>query len=238
MNHFFIPMDLEFPCSCTRIEFEIHDLKVPVIVMQRVGVMAQPTAYVETVVHERLKSVRITWNHAGRDVSIVGSWNNWETTEALQRVGQQFVIVKTLPISIYQYRFIVDGYFTHAPDFPSHLHHSGYVYNILDLQDYIPVARSDTEEPSSPPSSYDNILLNEDEFNRPPPELPPQLPMSIRQEEASTSNSDQVATNMITHLELNHLYMHRSEGDQFVALRSTNRFQHKYITTVLYKSLH
>jgi len=41
-------------------------------------------------------------------------------------VGQHFVIVKTLPISIYYYRFVVDGQWTHAPDFPSDLDDSGY----------------------------------------------------------------------------------------------------------------
>lgn len=55
--------------------------------MQRAGVVAQPqppafvqNGYVESVVHERLKRVRITWNHAGANVSIAGSWDNWETT--------------------------------------------------------------------------------------------------------------------------------------------------------------
>jgi 5'-AMP-activated protein kinase regulatory beta subunit len=35
----------------------------------------------------------------------------------LQNVGENnFVIEKTLPISIYYYRFIVDGHWTYAPD--------------------------------------------------------------------------------------------------------------------------
>lgn len=54
--------------------------------------------------------------------------------EPLLRVDQNFVIVKTLPIGIYHYRFIVDGYLTHAPEFPSASDDSGYGYNILDLQ--------------------------------------------------------------------------------------------------------
>lgn len=36
--------------------------------------------YVETMVHERLKSVRIVWIHGGTNVAIAGSWNNWEIT--------------------------------------------------------------------------------------------------------------------------------------------------------------
>ena len=57
--------------------------------MQRPRVVAQPQpqphallqlqdGYVESVVHERLKRVKITWNHLGTDVAIVGSWDNWE----------------------------------------------------------------------------------------------------------------------------------------------------------------
>lgn len=35
--------------------------------------------YVETMVHESLQSVRITWNYGGSNVAIAGSWDNWET---------------------------------------------------------------------------------------------------------------------------------------------------------------
>lgn len=108
---------------------------------------------------------------------------------------------------------------------------------IIYLQDYIPetLARlSDFEDPPSPPSSYDNILLDEDEFSKPPPELPPQLPVTTR-DEPSTSNTSLFPRP--THLELNHLYIHKPDRDQFVALRSTHKFQYKYVTMVLYKSL-
>ncbi|XP_020234315.1 SNF1-related protein kinase regulatory subunit beta-2 isoform X2 [Cajanus cajan] len=214
---------------------------VPVVGMHGSAALVQPllpqNGYVESVIHERLKNVRITWNHAATNVAVAGSWDNWETTEPLQRVGQNFVIVKTLPIGIYHYRFIVDGYLTHAPEFPSASDDSGYGYNILDLQDYIPeilAKLSDFEDPPSPPSSYDNTYLNEEEFSKPPPELPPNLPVAIGHEPSSTN------TRLVprpTHLELNHLYIHKTDRDQFVALRSTFKFQQKYITTELYKSL-
>ncbi|KAK7258320.1 hypothetical protein RIF29_23893 [Crotalaria pallida] len=193
--------------------------------------------YVESVLHERLKSVKFTWNHPASNVAIAGSWDNWDTTEPLQNAGQSFVIVKTLPLGIYHYRFIVDGYWTHAPQFPSACDVSGLAYNILDLQDYIPETLgrlSDFEDPPSPPSSYDNIFLDEGEFSKPPPELPPQRPVTIR-EDNSTSNGPLFPRP--THLELNHLYIQKADRGRFVALRSTHRFQHKYVTMVLYKSL-
>lgn len=49
-------------------------------------------------------------------------------------MGQNFEITKTLPVGIYHYRFIVDGYFTYAPELPWAFDNSGYGYNILDLQ--------------------------------------------------------------------------------------------------------
>lgn len=107
------------------------------------------------------------------------------------------------------------------------------------LQDYIPeiVANfSDFEDPPSPPSSYDNTYLNEEEFSKPPPELPPQLPVAIRHEASSSASGSRFVPRP-THLELNHLYIHKTDRGQFVALRSTYKFQHKYITTELYKSL-
>ncbi|KAJ1415597.1 Immunoglobulin-like fold [Sesbania bispinosa] len=216
--------------------------KVPGVAMQRPGVVEQPqqhgflpNGYVESVVHERLKRVTIRWKHSGTNVAVVGSWDNWKTTEPLQKVRKRdFVIVKTLPIGVYHYRFIVDGCLRHAPGIPSDFDDSGYPFNILDLQDYVPETQlSDFEDPPSPPSSYDNQFLNEDEFSKPPPEIPPQLPLTIRHEPPPSSN----ALLSFTHLELNHLYIHRTDGEQFVALRSTYRFQHKYVKTIVYKSL-
>ncbi|KAE9596442.1 hypothetical protein Lal_00048838 [Lupinus albus] len=212
----------------------------PSLVIQQPHAWMQ-NGFVESVVHERLKSVRITWNHPAISVAIAGSWDNWETTEPLQNAGGQssFVIVKTLSIGIYHYRFIVDGYWTHAPEFPSAYVISSHAYNnILDLQDYVPetVGRlSDLEDPPSPASSYNNIFLDEGELSKPPSELPPQLPMTIR-EEPSTSNSP-FSHRPPTHPELNHLYIHKTDSDQCVALRSTYGFQHKYVTMVLRRGL-
>ncbi|XP_028805227.1 SNF1-related protein kinase regulatory subunit beta-2 isoform X2 [Neltuma alba] len=162
-----------------------------------------------------------------------------QNREVLQRVGQIFVAVKTLPVGIYHYRFIVDGFFTYAPEFPWAFDDSGYAYNILDLQDYIPESHAklpDFESPPSPPWSYDNILLNDEEFDKPPPELPPQMPVTVRDEPSSSTDIHQRFPRP-THLELNHLYIHKTEGEPFVALRSTSRFQLKYVTTLLYRSL-
>ncbi|KAI4308527.1 hypothetical protein L6164_031588 [Bauhinia variegata] len=216
-----------------------NPLQTPVISQQPQQQALQLNGHLEYVIHETLKQVKISWNHSGKNVAIAGSWDNWRATEPLENVGHSFVITKTLPIGVYQYRFIVDGCWIYAPEFPHSYDGSGFGYNILDLQDYIPekLARlSDFEPPPSPPSSYDNVFLSEDEFSRPPPELPPQLPVTIIEDPSSSIDGHQ-AFPKSNHLELSHLYINKSDGNEFVQLRSTQRFEHKYITMVLYKPL-
>ncbi|OIW04291.1 hypothetical protein TanjilG_00851 [Lupinus angustifolius] len=213
----------------------------PPLVIQQAHALMQ-NGMVEFVVHERLKSVRMTWNYPATSVAIAGSWDNWESMEALQNAGGEssFVIVKTLPIGIYHYRFIVDGYWTHAPHFPSAYVISCHAYNnILDLQVYVQETLgrlSDLEDPPSPPSSYNNIFLDEGELSKPPPDLPPQLPLTIR-EDPSTASNNPFSHRPPTHVELNHLYIHKTYTDQCVALQSSYRFQNNYVTMVLRREL-
>ncbi|KAJ7964693.1 SNF1-related protein kinase regulatory subunit beta-2 [Quillaja saponaria] len=220
--------------------------QVPAVALQRAGEAMQPqhallqNGHVEYVLHEKMTRVKISWNHTGNNVAITGSWDNWKTTELLQSSGVNFITMKTLPEGIYQYRFIVDGYLTYAPDFPWQCDDSGYAYNILDLQEYIPetIPRlSDYESPPSPPSSYDNRSFNEDEFSKPPPDLPPQLPVTISNEPPSTKDSHHSPSGP-THVELNHLYICKNEKDPLVALRSTHRFQQKFVTVIFYRPLY
>lgn len=88
------------------------------------------------------------------------------------------------------------------------------------MQEYYIRRTSETEDPPSPPSSYDNKFLDEDEFKVPPPELPPQLPVTVSDKPSS-----------ITHLELNHIYTYKNVEDQSEELRSTHLFQDKYAIT-------
>lgn len=48
-------------------------------------------------------------------------------------MAENFETVKTLPVNIYKYRFVVDGYLTYAPELPWAFDDSGHGYNILDL---------------------------------------------------------------------------------------------------------
>ncbi|CAK9315526.1 unnamed protein product [Citrullus colocynthis] len=153
-------------------------------------------------------SVKISWNHGGKQVAIIGSWDNWETREILQSIGKEFITIKTLPSGIYHYRFMVDGWLTCAPDLPWVCDDSGISYNILDLMtpdSELPESLSEFEFPPSPPSSYDNQCFNDDDFSRPPPDLPPQLRETVLNEPSCCTSGHQSGVQP-RHTELNHLY--------------------------------
>ncbi|XP_022969199.1 SNF1-related protein kinase regulatory subunit beta-2-like isoform X1 [Cucurbita maxima] len=199
----------------------------------------QSAAFGENVFRGTTTQVMISWNHGGNQVAIIGSWDNWQTRELLQNTGMKFVVIKTLPIGIYHYHFVVDGWLAYAPDLPWFRDDSGNAYNILDLQGHIsefPESMSEFETPPSPPSSYDNQYINEDDFSRPPPELPPHLQGTILNDPSSSVDGRPLPTTPRS-TELNHLYLQSNVQDQFVALGSTLRIREKYVTMFLFKPL-
>lgn len=205
-----------------------HNLVVP---------LQRPEGPIQSLQH----SVTLSWNNGGKQVAVTGSWDNWETRELLQETGNGgFYVVKTLPPGEYQYLFIVDGYLRCAPDLPWICDDSGNAYNVLDLQEYdseLPESLSEFKSPSSPPSSYDNKYLNEDDFSKPPPETPPQLQASVLNEPSYSNDAQPQPLPQPQRSELNHLYIQNHIEGQYVALGSTRRFHEKYVTMVLYKPL-
>ncbi|XP_023529722.1 SNF1-related protein kinase regulatory subunit beta-2-like isoform X4 [Cucurbita pepo subsp. pepo] len=167
-------------------------------------------AFIENVFHETRSRVRISWNHGGNQVAIVGSWDNWQSRELLQNT-----------------------------DLPWSRNDSGNAYNILDLPGYVselPESMFEFETPPSPPSSYDNQYFNEDDFGRPPPELPPQLQGTILNDPSSSVDGRPLPVTP-QNTELNHLYLQRNVQDQFLALGSSQRIHEKYYTMFLFKPL-
>ncbi|KAE8730531.1 hypothetical protein F3Y22_tig00002919pilonHSYRG00132 [Hibiscus syriacus] len=90
-----------------------------------------------------------------------------------------------------------------------------------------------------PPSRYRamNQPLNNSDFSKPPPELPPQLPTKIV-DERSFINRKPKSSRRPSHTLLDHLYKQDGDDGQSMALCSTQRFLQKYVTVVLYKSVH
>ncbi|KAL6140296.1 hypothetical protein ACLB2K_058596 [Fragaria x ananassa] len=203
-------------------------------------VLPQNIEYNDNVQNQNFRRMKISWTHGGRQVAVTGSWDNWETREPLQNTGNEFIAIKLLPSGLYQYRFIVDGCWRCAPDLPWLYDKSGTAYNVLDLQEYgleLPERLSKFETPPSPPSSYDNRCLSEDDFSKPPPEVPPQLQVPFLNRPSSSSNASDQPLSMPHYSQLNHLYIQNQIGGELFALSSTHRFRQKFVTMVLYKRL-
>ncbi|XP_050208134.1 SNF1-related protein kinase regulatory subunit beta-2-like isoform X2 [Mercurialis annua] len=185
---------------------------------------------------EKLNAVMITWSYGGNRVAVTGSWDNWCSRERLHKSGNDFVVVKTLPSSVFRYRFIVDEHLRYAPELPWECDESGIAYNILDVQDEVSEAveiLAEFETPSSPITSYNNGSVDEIDFRKEPPDMPQKLQLTLLNDKFATE-SDRTLPRPQNAV-LNHMYIQNNQGQPVVALGSTFRFHHKYVTVVLYK---
>ncbi|KAI4308274.1 hypothetical protein L6164_031364 [Bauhinia variegata] len=188
------------------------------------GVVDQPP--------ERGIPVMITWNLGGNSVAVEGTWDNWTSRKLLQRSGKDHSILMVLQSGIYHYKFIVDGEQRYIPDLPYVADETGHIFNLLDVNDYVPEnpdGVTEFEAPPSPESSYGHAFPSEEDFAKEPLAVPPQLHLTV----LGMENSD-VGTSKPQHVVLNHVFI---EKQSVVALGLTQRFQSKYVTVVLYKPL-
>ncbi|KAL8229547.1 hypothetical protein R6Q57_014447 [Mikania cordata] len=218
--------------------------QVPVAPLQRPDEMQSSNSWMhnsssyEDMLTEQGIATMITWSYDGKEVAVEGSWDNWKTRKPLQRSGKDFIILKVLPSGVYQYRFVVDGQWRYSPDESWTKDETGNIYNILDLQEYVPEdieSISGFEPPRSPDSSYNNLQLGSEDYAKEPPLVPPHLEMALLN--APLPNMETPPRPQ--HVVINHLYMQKDRSsDSVVALGSTHRFLSKYVTVVLYKSIH
>ncbi|KAL8228298.1 hypothetical protein R6Q57_015882 [Mikania cordata] len=218
--------------------------QVPVAPLQRPDEMQSNNSWMhdssayEDMMTEQGIPTLITWSYDGKEVAVEGSWDNWKTRKPLQRSGKDFIILKILPSGVYQYRFVVDGQWRYSPDVPWTQDEAGNTYNILDLQEYVPEdieSISGFEPPQSPESSYNNLQLGCEDYAKEPPLVPPHLQMTL----LNTPLTHTEPSPRPQHVVINHLYMQKGKSsDSVVALGSTHRFLSKYVTVVLYKSIH
>ncbi|KAI4303563.1 hypothetical protein MLD38_039174 [Melastoma candidum] len=191
--------------------------------------------------HVSTHSLMETSSSYDDEVAAEGSWDNWKTRVRLQRSGKDFTLMKVLPSGVYQYRFVVDGQWRYAPDFPWTQDDAGAAYNILDLQDFVPEdleSIAGFELSQSPPSGYNNSLfLGSEDYAKEPPVVPPHLQL-ILLNVSSVQMEIPPPLSRPQHVVLNHLYMQKGKNSPAViALGSTHRFLAKYVMVVLYKPL-
>uniref|UniRef100_A0A8V1A086 5'-AMP-activated protein kinase subunit beta-1 n=1 Tax=Gallus gallus TaxID=9031 RepID=A0A8V1A086_CHICK len=161
------------------------------------------------------------WTGGGKEVYLSGSFNNWSKIP-LTRSHNNFVAILDLPEGEHQYKFFVDGQWTHDPSevvFSSvHCIKSRYSY-------------------SSPPGPYhqEPYVCKAEERFKSPPILPPHLLQVILNKDTGIS-CDPALLPEPNHVMLNHLYA-LSIKDGVMVLSATHRYKKKYVTTLLYKPI-
>ncbi|XP_078435979.1 SNF1-related protein kinase regulatory subunit beta-2-like isoform X2 [Wolffia australiana] len=177
----------------------------------------------------------ISWSSGGHEVAVVGSWDDWQTQEPLQRWGEDFSIMKVLPCGVYHYKFVVDGEQRCSTELPRVCDEMGYECNVLDILegDSEDIENSAAfEPPSSPESSYNSWPLGSEDFSKAPPLVPPHLLVTLLNNQSFVDSSSQRPLRVV----LNHLYIHKNKDDlPLVALGVTHRFLSKYVSVVVYK---
>uniref|UniRef100_W5M045 5'-AMP-activated protein kinase subunit beta-1 n=1 Tax=Lepisosteus oculatus TaxID=7918 RepID=W5M045_LEPOC len=74
------------------------------------------------------------WTGAGKDVFVSGSFNNWVSKIPLTRSQNNFVAIVDLPEGEHQYKFYVDGQWTHDPSEPVVTNQLGTVNNLIQVK--------------------------------------------------------------------------------------------------------
>ncbi|XP_043571918.1 5'-AMP-activated protein kinase subunit beta-1-like isoform X1 [Chiloscyllium plagiosum] len=188
------------------------------------------------------------WKGGGKEVFISGSFNGWTNKIPLTRSHNNFVAILDLPEGEHQYKFYVDGQWTHDTSEPITTSQLGTINNVIrvaqtdfEVFDALMVdsqKSSDVSDlSSSPPGPYhqDPYVYKPEERIKTPPILPPHLLQVILNRDTGIS-CDPALLPEPNHVMLNHLYA-LSIKDGVMVLSATHRYKKKYVTTLLYKPI-
>ncbi|XP_064424162.1 5'-AMP-activated protein kinase subunit beta-1 isoform X1 [Latimeria chalumnae] len=128
------------------------------------------------------------WTGGGKEVYLSGTFTNWNTKIPLIRSHNNFVAILDLPEGEHQYKFFVDGQWTHDPSEPVVTSQLGTVNNIIQVKktdfEVFDALMVDSQKcsdmsdlSSSPPGPYhqDPYVYKQEERFKAPPILPPHL---------------------------------------------------------------
>lgn len=188
------------------------------------------------------------WTGDGKEVFLSGSFNNWSNKIPLIRSQNTFVAIVDLPEGQHQYKFYVDGQWTHDPAEPVVTNQMGSVNNVIQVKttdfEVFDALMVDSQKcsdmsdlSSSPPGPYhqDAYVPKQEEKFKSPPILPPHLLQVILNKDTGIS-CDPALLPEPNHVMLNHLYA-LSIKDGVMVLSATHRYKKKYVTTLLYKPI-
>ncbi|XP_075262267.1 5'-AMP-activated protein kinase subunit beta-2-like [Convolutriloba macropyga] len=185
------------------------------------------------------------WTQGGRNVDLVGSFNNWSKRIPLNKSTDDFVAIVDLPEGYHEYKFYVDGEWKNDPNAPTVSNVHGTLNNVVEVKksdfDVFQALELDNKDQlsSSPPGEYGQNIPSRHVFDLGIPNAPPSLPPQLLQVILNKDISVQCEPSLLpepNHVMLNHLYA-LSIKDGVMVLSATHRFQHKYVTTLLYKPI-
>lgn len=86
---------------------------------------------------ELVVDVTFVWSYPAKSAFVTGTFGNWETTIPMAKTtgidGSFWVLSKALPPGEYQYKFIIDNVWRHAPDQPITFDERGIINNVLSV---------------------------------------------------------------------------------------------------------
>jgi 5'-AMP-activated protein kinase regulatory beta subunit len=188
-----------------------------------------PHAVLERVFGDKGIPMVFRWEAGGDDVFITGTFNNWSAKIPMARSGNDFVHIHELSRSKHAYKFIVDDEWRFTSDQHTMADKSGNINNFLDLTDFKPKFENLPDLPSSLASKYldetlyGNRIPDINEYTREPPTLPPHLRSIVLNYKSGVPQ----------HVTLDHLYC-TARKDGLMVLGMSQRYQHKYVTTIYY----
>lgn len=232
-------------------------MPVPLSPFSGVNMCVSPSGPVPTG-QERVATV-FTWTHGGKNVAVTGTWNNWQGVIPLNRSEHDFTAIIDLPPGVHQYKFIVDGKWTHAADQPVATDSGGNINNCMEIKEFrLGQSKNNALGRGSPPGSYTQeipeLIKFNDMFDEPQdlgtpgpggqkkkPDEPPVLPPHLLGTRAvlNTTTDDPTVLPLPNHVMLNHLYFRKHEDDHkrdILILGTTQRYKEKFVTTVFYKA--
>lgn len=190
----------------------------------------------------------LKWCNGGKDVSVSGSFNNWQDNIPMVKSQDNFYTIIQLAEGSHQYKFLVDGQWRCDPEATK-------IDNDLGTQNNVAVVKGSDFEvfealamdslstvdkglSSSPPGEYSQEVPPRPvshSHHGGPPVLPPHLLQVILNKETPV-HCEPTLLPEPNHVMLNHLYA-LSIKDGVMVLSAAHRYRKKYVTTLLYKPI-
>jgi hypothetical protein len=188
-----------------------------------------PMAVLERVFGDKGVPMVFRWEAGGDEVYITGTFNNWSAKIPMARSGNDFVHIHELARGKHAYKFIVDDEWRFTPDQHTMADKSGNINNFLDLTEFktkfenLPDLSSSLASKYLDENLYHNRIPDINEYTREPQTLPPHLRSIVLNYRAGVPQ----------HVTLDHLYC-TARKDGLMVLGMSQRYQHKYVTTIYY----